>query len=368
MKESQLLTAVRELHARVQAALELVQIATKEKEIADLAEQTADPDLWADADRARAVGQRLSDLQAEVRQWRELERSVADLEEVVALDEADQTVSLREEGEQRLAALTAQFEKLEFTVLFSGRHDSANAIVAVHAGAGGVDAQDWAAMLVRMLTRFCESQGFGVTVVDESRGAEAGIKSVVLEVVGRYAYGWLRSENGVHRLVRISPFDAEKMRHTSFALVEVIPELEEAGAVDLKPDELRVDVYRAGGHGGQGVNTTDSAVRITHLPTGIVVTCQNERSQHQNKATAMKILQAKLQRYQEAEREEERMRLRGEYTEAAWGNQARSYVLHPYKMVKDHRTDHESSDPDAVLNGDLTPFVEAYLRATIVPE
>jgi peptide chain release factor 2 len=261
-----------------------------------------------------------------------------------------------------LAEIRKRFAALEFHTLLADEYDTYDAIVAVHAGAGGTEAQDWAEMLLRMFFRYGERKGWKVTLLDESRGAEAGIKSATFSVEGRYAYGHLKTEAGVHRLVRISPFDADKLRHTSFALVEVLPDLGAIQETLVDPKDLRIDTYLAGGHGGQSVQTTYSAVRITHIPTGIVVTCQNERSQTQNRATAMRILQAKLHALTLKKREEEKKKLRGEFQSAEWGSQIRSYVLHPYKLVKDHRTKFESQDPDAVLNGDLDPFIEAYLR------
>lgn len=263
---------------------------------------------------------------------------------------------------QRFETLQAKFFSLEFNILFSGKFDKGNAILSIHAGTGGVDAQDWSQMLMRMYLRFCERHGFDVSIVDETAGNEAGIKSVILEISGRYAYGWLRSEGGVHRLVRISPFDAEKMRHTSFALVEVVPEIEEAENIEIKEDDLKIEVMRAGGHGGQSVNTTDSAVRITHLPTGIAVKCQNERSQVQNRATAMKILKAKLLLVYQEQAEKDLQKIKGEYRKAQWGNQARSYVLQPYRLVKDHRSGFETADTEAVLNGEIDQLIESFLR------
>jgi peptide chain release factor 2 len=251
---------------------------------------------------------------------------------------------------------------LEFYLLFREVHDKNNTILAIHAGTGGVDAMDWAEMLMRMYLRYCDQKGFKTEIIDKTAGSEAGIKSVVFEVRGSYAFGNLKSEHGVHRLVRISPFDAEAMRHTSFALVEVIPEVDDDIKVEIKPEDLKIDTFRASGHGGQSVQKTESAVRITHLPSKIVVTCQTERSQVQNKERALKVLKSKLLVLQEAKKEEEKKQLRGEFTEAVWGNQIRSYVLQPYHLVKDHRTEFEESDVDGVLDGKLDGFVEAYLK------
>lgn len=251
---------------------------------------------------------------------------------------------------------------MEFAVLLSGEYDSSNAIVSLHAGTGGVDAQDWCEMLERMLLRFCEQKNWKVALVDRTMGTEAGIKSATYNIRGRWAYGYLKSESGVHRLVRISPFDAEAMRHTSFALVEVIPELPETHGFDIQDGDLKIDVFRSSGPGGQGVNTTDSAVRIAHIPTNTIVTCQNERSQHQNRETAMKILKSKLHKMEIEAKEAEERKLRGEAQTAEWGKQIRSYVLQPYKMVKDHRTNYETQEVDKVLDGDLEGFMESYLR------
>jgi len=320
------------------------------------------PSFWKDADAARRVSQRAAALRGELMEWDALEREAGDLRELAALAQSEGDRSLGAEVEATQATLVRKFEELEFYVLLSGSHDARNALVAIHAGTGGTEAQDWAEMLLRMLLRYAERRGLGVRIVDEHRGAEAGIKSATLSVEGPYAYGYLRSEHGVHRLVRISPFDAEKMRHTSFALIEVLPEFPDDAALVVDPKDLRIDTYLSSGHGGQSVQTTYSAVRIVHLPTGITVTCQNERSQSQNKETAMKILRTRLLARREAERRAERAELRGEYHEAEWGNQIRSYVLHPYQLVKDHRTKFESSDTVGVLDGRLEPFVESFLK------
>ena len=270
--------------------------------------------------------------------------------------------AMRLEIEKQYGELMKNFERLEFFLLFSGRHDESAAIISIHAGTGGTEAMDWAGMLMRMIMRFAERKGFRVQVLDEHRGAEAGYKSITVMAEGRHAYGYLKSEHGVHRLVRISPFDAEKMRHTSFALIEVLPVLKEVEDVKIDPKDLRIDTFLSSGHGGQSVQTTYSAVRVVHIPTGITVSVQNERSQTQNKETALKILKSKLNALAEAERAEEKQKLRGEYTSAEWGNQARSYVLHPYKLVKDHRTKFETSEAEAVLEGNLDELVESYLR------
>ncbi len=253
-------------------------------------------------------------------------------------------------------------EKRELLLFFKGNHDSNSAILTVQAGAGGVDAQDWAAKLLRMYMRYAEGQGWDTRLVDEHKGAEAGMKSATLMIEGVYAYGWLKGEAGVHRLVRISPFDAEKMRHTSFARIEILPQLEEIQEIALNPKEVRIDTFLASGHGGQGVQTTYSAVRVVHLPTGITVSCQNERSQTQNKETALKILQGKLLAQEQEKQKQKTKKLRGEVRAAEWGSQIRSYVLHPYKQVKDIRTGIESKDPDGVLDGDLQEFLEAEVK------
>ena len=362
MTIKEVISRLEELQAKVVEAWQLLDLENKKAELAEVEQKMAAPAFWADQIQAQIVSRRHDELKNEVELWSKLKKDAEDLLEMAKLDEADRIVNLREDLEKQLLVLQKQFQNAEFVLLLSGPRDRSNVILSLHAGTGGVDAMDFADMLLRMYLRFCESRGWSVQLIDESRGNEAGLKSATLIVRGFYAYGYLKSEHGVHRLVRISPFDAEKMRHTSFALVEVLPEIDEKINMEIKPDDLRVDTFMSGGHGGQSVNTTYSAVRLVHLPTGITVSCQNERSQQQNKETAMKILKARLARLFEERQAKEMEKIRGEYHEAAWGNQIRSYVLHPYHMVKDHRTEYESSAPEKVLDGDLMPFVEAYLK------
>jgi peptide chain release factor 2 len=331
-------------------------------------EQMAAPDFWSAPERAKVIAQQVSEIRKELETWDEIEKGAADLASLASGLTPDEERDFRPEIEKQIADLEARFKDLEFLVLFSGRYDAESAIVTFHAGSGGTEAQDWTEMLFRMITRFCERKGFTVRMLSESKGQEAGLKSATVEVVGRHAYGWLRSEHGVHRLVRISPFDAAKARHTSFALIEVLPDIGDTEEVEIDPKDLRIDTFLAGGHGGQGVQTTYSAVRIVHLPTGIMATCQNERSQQQNKETAMKMLKAKLLTLEEEKRQKEMQGIRGEYHSAEWGNQIRSYVLQPYRMVKDHRTKHRTADTEAVLNGALDGFIEAYLKWSRDPE
>jgi len=294
--------------------------------------------------------------------WKSLRTDSSELLEFAKLAAEEGDEASEAEILKQFDAIKERLAKLEFATLMDDKYDDRDAIVAVHAGAGGTEAQDWAEMLMRMFFRYAELKKWRVKTLDEHRGAEAGIKSATFSVEGRFAYGHLKSEAGVHRLVRLSPFNADHLRQTSFALVEVLPDLGDIEEVKIKPEDLRIDTFLAGGHGGQGVQTTYSAVRVTHLPTGIVVSCQNERSQTQNKETAMRILRAKLHAIYLQERNSEKKKLRGEFTSAEWGNQARSYVLHPYKLVKDHRTKYETQDAERILNGDLDEFVESYLR------
>ena len=307
--------------------------------------------------------QEIASLRARVETWRGLERRARDQIDLLELALAEEDDSFAESAAQDLTALAAELDRLEFELQLSGEYDHRDAILAIHAGAGGTESQDWAEMLLRMYLRWAEARGYATEVLDATEGEEAGLKSATLEVRGPLAYGYLAAERGVHRLVRLSPFDAAHARHTSFAKVEVMPEVAAASEIAINPDELRVDVFRASGHGGQNVQKNSTAIRITHLPTGLVVTCQNERSQHRNRASAMKVLEARLLERELLAQEEERARLKGKHVEMGWGNQIRSYVLHPYKMVKDHRTDFETSNAAAVLDGDLDDFMEAFLRA-----
>lgn len=279
------------------------------------------------------------------------------------MEESDE--SLGSTLQEDLAGLERRLSKLEFAAQLSGEYDDRGAIIAIKQGAGGVEAQDWVQILLRMYTRWAERRGYGATVLETTPGDEAGLKSATLEVDGRYAYGYLRSERGVHRLVRLSPFDSDHQRHTTFALVEVLPEADDAEEISISPDDLKIDTFRASGHGGQNVQKNASAVRLTHEPSGIVVSVQNERSQTQNKDIAMSILYARLMDMEMRRRAEERAKLRGEHVSAEWGRQVRSYVLHPYQLVKDHRTGHETSNTDGVLDGEIQPLLEAYLLNTM---
>jgi peptide chain release factor 2 len=339
----------------------------RQTELEELNAQAVDPNLWDDPERAQSVLRRADELREEIGFWTDLERQANDLADLseLAAAEPDGGESMRAELQGSLSALQGAWAEAEQLLLLGGPYDERPAIVSVYAGAGGTESQDWAEMLLRMYLRWAERQKYKTEILDQSEGEEAGLKSVTAAVDGRWAYGRLRSERGVHRLVRISPFDSQKRRHTSFALVEVMPEVPPDAEIEIREDDLKVDTYRSSGAGGQHVNKTDSAVRITHLPTGIVVTCQNERSQAQNKERAMAVLRAKLVERAEEEREAEMARLRGEHVEAGWGNQIRSYVLQPYTMVKDLRTGVETSNPTAVLDGDLDAFIEGYLRSQI---
>jgi len=308
---------------------------------------------------------RLADINATIETWRGLQQRSAELRELSGLADAESDAALAQDLDRETAALESQLDQLELELTFAGPYDHRDAIMAIHAGAGGTESQDWAEMLLRMYLRWAERRGLQTQVLDVAPGEEAGIKSVTLEVRGALAYGYLKAERGVHRLVRLSPFDADHARHTSFALVEVMPEAESAAEVKIDPEDLRIDVFRASGHGGQNVQKNSTAIRITHIPTGLVVTCQNERSQHRNKESALRVLEARLLEREVDRQAEARAKLKGEHVAAGWGNQIRSYVLHPYKMVKDHRSEHETSDAEGVLEGAIDPFMIAYLKSTM---
>jgi len=307
--------------------------------------------------------QEIEELKKEIQEIEEIENKLGNLEELAKMYGIEPASSAdKKEIEKEILEIEKNINALEFKTLFSGEYDRNDAIINIMSGAGGVDAQDWSEMLLRMYLKWAQINNFKAKLMDETRGQEAGIKSATLEISGSFAYGYLKSEAGVHRLVRLSPFNADNLRQTSFALVEIMPVISEMKEVLINPQDLRVDVYRSSGAGGQSVNTTDSAVRITHIPTGVVAACQNERSQLQNKEQAMKILKAKLHKKYLEEAEEEKRKLRGESLSAEWGSQIRSYVIHPYKMVKDHRTKHETAQAESVLEGNLNEFMESYLK------
>ncbi|HEX79225.1 MAG TPA: peptide chain release factor 2 [Dehalococcoidia bacterium] len=338
-------------------------ITGKEIEIKKLEEQSAKPDFWLSQSEAQETMQYLAELKGVVGRWRDMEQRASEIDELISLETAEEESALEGEIESEIEDINKSLEEMEFQTSLNGKYDSHNAIIAIHAGAGGVESQDWAEMLLRMYIRWAERSQYRAEVLDTSPGEEAGIKSAIVEVSGEYSFGYLKSEHGVHRLVRLSPFDADHARHTSFALVEVMPEAEKDVDIRLPSEDLKIDTFRSSGPGGQHMQKTSSAVRIVHLPTGISVSCQSERSQYQNKENAMRILQARLLKLEMAKREEEREKLKGKRIVAGWGNQIRSYVLHPYKMVKDHRTNYQTGDTEAVLDGKLDDFITAYLRA-----
>lgn len=353
--------ASEELQAALQQAfsnLDLDKLTSQKKQL-DV--QMASPDFWQDSQKAQEISKQQAKLERRVAPWRSLKKDVDDLNELAAMNDP----SMQNDLEEQLADATSRFEKLKDDLKFSGPYDDHDAIVNIYAGAGGTDAQDWAQMLLRMYVRWAEGQGYSVKTVEESVGEEAGIKSVTLELDGDYIYGKLKGEHGVHRLVRQSPFNSAASRETSFAKVDILPKIDQPDELQIDDKDLRVDVFRAGGHGGQSVNTTDSAVRITHIPTGINVAIQNERSQLQNKETAMTILRSRLAQLQAEQHLEHLSELKGTNQSAEWGNQIRSYVLHPYKQVKDLRTKYETSDPDKVLDGGLQPLIDAYLEHSL---
>jgi len=338
-------------------------LAKKKKDILRLEVLTQEKDFWKDTKRAAEISEELAGLKEEIEFWENIDKELKELEELNSVSEGDEKI--QKEIEQKLKELEGKFKKEEFKVLFSGIYDKKNAVLSIYSGAGGTEAQDWANMLLRMYSRYAKSHKFKAKILDTSYGQEAGIKSATVEISGAYAYGYLKGENGVHRLVRLSPFNADNLRHTSFALVEILPDISEdiSKEIEIKPDELKIDTFRSSGPGGQNVNMRSTAIRITHLPSKIVVSCQSERSQAQNRERAMKLLYTKLYQKKLQEKQKEKADIRGILPSAEWGSQIRSYVLHPYKMVKDHRTDIESQDPESVLSGDLDKFIEAELKS-----
>jgi peptide chain release factor 2 len=350
-----------ELKRNFDAALNRIKFTELDEQENDLKRQLSSPDLWKNTERAKSISKLQSSLERRLAPWRELRQDLADSQELLATNDISLTTDLREQ----LKELSIKFDALKAELKFTGPYDKYSAIVSIHAGAGGTDAQDWAQMLIRMYVRYAEKNGWTAKMIEESPGEEAGTKSATYEIDGDFVYGKLRGEHGVHRLVRLSPFNADHLRQTSFAKVEVMPRIEQPEEILIDEKDLKIDVFRSGGHGGQSVNTTDSAVRVTHLPTSIVVTIQNERSQLQNKETALTILRSRLAQLQTEQHAGRISELKGPNEQAAWGNQIRSYVLHPYKQVKDLRTGFERTDPDEVLDGDLDPFVNAYLDSSI---
>ncbi len=356
----ELQAAAQQLKQDVAAALSQLHFDDLVARKAQIDEQIGSPDFWNDTQKAQEIVKQQAKLERRLSPWLALQKNVDETVELAAMSDSSMLADLQQQVDQA----AAQLESLKDELKLAGTYDDYDAIVSIYAGAGGTDAQDWAQMLLRMYVRWAEKAGLGVTIIDESAGDEAGIKSATLELSGAFAYGKIKGEHGVHRLVRLSPFNAES-RETSFAKVDVLPKVDQPDALAIDDKDLRVDVYRAGGHGGQSVNTTDSAVRITHVPTGITVAIQNERSQLQNKEVAMTILRSRLIQLQLEQHKERLEELKGPNQSAEWGNQIRSYVLHPYKQVKDLRTRHETSNIDDVLDGNLDPFIEAYLNHTL---
>ena len=357
---SELRDRIPELEGRLADLEAFFDVESLRGEAAELGAQMSRPGFWDDPEKAKEVSARFSRVEGRIRLLEGLRGSLSDSEEILEL--ADEDGELLREVDDELRRVERVLEEQEVARLFAGEYDEGDAILTINSGAGGVDSQDWAEMLARMYRRWAERRGFGLEVIEYTEGEEAGIKSATFTVSGEYAFGLLSAERGVHRLVRISPFDASSRRHTSFASVAVAPVIDDQVEVEIDEKDLKIDTYRASGAGGQHVNKTDSAVRITHLPTGIVVQCQNERSQHQNREVAMRVLRARLFELEREKREREIASIGGEKADIEWGSQIRSYVLHPYKLVKDHRTGEETANVDRVLDGDLDAFIYAYLK------
>ena len=350
------------LQAMLEETEKSLNIAGLREQLIEYQEDMASPGFWDDVDRAQKINQKMRSCEGRIKHYESLVSRIEDVDVMMELAQEDGGDEMSGEIERELKALREEMENLRITTLMTGQYDLNDCILSLHAGAGGTEAQDWTSMLYRMYTRFGERMGFNVRELDMLEGDEAGVKSVTWEVTGDYAYGFMKSERGVHRLVRISPFDAAARRHTSFSSLDVAPVIEDEGEIPIEADDLRIDTYRSSGKGGQHVNRTDSAVRITHLPTGIVVQCQNERSQVQNKETCFRMLRAKLAELQEQKRQELMGEVKGELKKIEWGSQIRSYVFQPYTLVKDHRTGYENGNIDNVMDGDLEGFVTAYLQ------
>lgn len=345
----------------IESAMEQMDTVAIAEEVQALEEQSKDPDFWKDNLKAAALSKRLARLRNKLEPWEELWQKAQDLKELAEIGDSAMQSDITKEKDK----LKKKFDKMRFALAFSGKYDDNDAIVSIHAGTGGTDAQDWAQMLMRMYLRYGEKSGLKTQLLEENPGEEAGIKSASIRFEGDNAYGKLKGEHGVHRLVRKSPFNADNLRQTSFALVEVVPEIDSPDEIRIDEKDIKVDVFRAGGHGGQSVNTTDSAVRITHIPTGITVSIQNERSQLQNKETALKVLRSRLAQLAEEQHQEEISQIKGPDKQAVWGNQIRNYVLDPYKLVKDTRTQFETSDVDKVLDGGIEDLINSYLKANL---
>jgi peptide chain release factor 2 len=351
------LARAKKLHKEVNAAVAKLDIQNLSTQLSELKQQSQKPDFWQDNQNAQTTMKKIADLETRITPWLELGTAIQDVIELLEMSDR----AMESELTAQIVELEKRFADLKRVLRFSGSYDDHNVILSIYAGAGGTDAQDWAQMLLRMYVRWAEKHQFQVSSDEESPGDEAGLKSATIEISGSYLFGKLKGEHGVHRLVRLSPFNADNLRQTSFAKVEVMPKIDEPSEIMIDDKDLKIDVFRSGGHGGQSVNTTDSAVRITHLPTGITVAIQNERSQLQNKETALTILRSRLAQLQLEQHAEKISEIKGPNEQASWGNQIRSYVLHPYKQVKDLRTKYESSDPESVLDGNLDPFLDAYL-------